>query len=94
MTWQCVDPLFFLVSLIFYLFIVSFVVKLRSKMRTAKMMLVFLGIIMFLQGTTQVDSLEREQDSINQVVMLNYQKKLLEFEQRRKTDSLKRIELE
>ena len=63
-------------------------------MRTAKMMLVFLGIIMFLQGTTQVDSLEREQDSINQVVMLNYQKKLLEFEQRRKTDSLKRIELE
>jgi hypothetical protein len=30
---------------------------------------------MFLKGTAQVDSLVREQDSINQVVMLDYQKK-------------------
>ncbi|OFY51249.1 MAG: transmembrane ion channel [Bacteroidetes bacterium GWF2_41_31] len=63
-------------------------------MRTIKMLLVFLGMIIFLQATAQVDSLVREQDSINQVVMLDYQKKLLEFEQQRKTDSLKRIELE
>jgi hypothetical protein len=75
MTWQCLDPLFFLVSLIFSLFIVSFVLKLSSKMRTIKMLFVFLGMIIFLQGTAQVDSLIREQDSINQVVMLDFQKK-------------------
>jgi hypothetical protein len=39
------------------------------------MLFVFLGMIIFLQGTAQVDSLIREQDSINQVVMLDFQKK-------------------
>ncbi|MFA5418558.1 MAG: mechanosensitive ion channel family protein [Bacteroidales bacterium] len=63
-------------------------------MRTLKMLLVLLGMILHLQGIAQVDSLVREQDSINQLVMLDYQKKLHEIELLRKTDSLKRIELE
>ncbi|WP_372934742.1 mechanosensitive ion channel family protein [Mariniphaga sediminis] len=42
----------------------------------------------------QVDSLSRKQDSINMVVLMDYQNKIRELAVQRKADSLKRIELE